>query len=35
MAVHHIHVDHSAAAALCGCNLFRQMGEIGRKDGWN
>jgi hypothetical protein len=28
MAIHHVHVDHCAAASLGRGNLVRQMGEI-------
>ncbi len=32
MAVHHVHVDHRAAAPLGRGNLIRQMGKIRRKN---
>jgi len=34
MAVHHVHVDHRAAATLGRGNLVRQVGEIRRKNRW-
>ena len=34
MAVHHVHVDHRAAAPLGRGNLVGQVGKIGRKNGW-
>ena len=34
MAVHHVHVDHRAAAALGSRNLVRKMRKISRKYRW-